>query len=200
MAIKAEFVCSATNAQQCPKDYLPEIAMVGRSNVGKSSLINCLLGTSNLVRVSNTPGRTQTLNYYRVTPDTPGSKVFYLVDMPGYGFAKASAVKREQWAKFIEEYLTTREQLRAVVHLIDLRHEPQPLDYEMSNWLREIQSFIVVGTKADKIAITKVPEALLQIAEKLNIDTDHATAFSSKTNLGRSTLWNWVLKAVKGKG
>ncbi|MEI7831777.1 MAG: ribosome biogenesis GTP-binding protein YihA/YsxC [bacterium] len=200
MAIKAEFVCSAVNAQQCPKDYLPEIAMVGRSNVGKSSLINCLLGTTGLVRVSNTPGRTQTLNYYKVTPDTPGSRPFYLVDMPGYGFAKASKVKRDEWAKFIHEYLTTREQLRAVVHLIDLRHTPQPLDHEMSHWLREIQSFIVVGTKADKIAVTKVPEALLQVAEELNLDSDHTTAFSAKTNLGRNTLWNWVLAAVTGNG
>lgn len=199
MAIISEFICSAAQRDQLPKDHLVEIALAGRSNVGKSSLINKLLGAAKLARTSNTPGRTQTLNYYRVFPEGKSSKPFYLVDMPGYGFAQVSLVRRARWGQLIENYLSTRENLRGVIHLIDMRHPPQPLDLQMSEWLQHFEKpFLVIGTKSDKIAKTKVPEQLLQIAEDLNVDSDDTLAFSATTGLGRDPLWRWVLDVVKG--
>jgi GTP-binding protein len=198
MPIIAEFLLSATSREQLPKDRLPEIAFAGRSNVGKSSLINKVIGMPKLARTSNTPGRTQTLNYYRIYPAGKTSKPFYLVDMPGYGFAQVSHVRRAQWGQLIEDYLTTRETLHSVIHLLDMRHPPQPLDIQMSQWLQHFDKpFLVVGTKADKIATTKVPEHLLQIAEGLNVDTDDTLAFSAETGLGRDQLWRWMLESVK---
>ncbi len=199
MAIISEFLCSAAQRDQLPKDRLVEIALAGRSNVGKSSLINKLLGASKLARTSNTPGRTQTLNYYRIFPEGKSSKPFYLVDMPGYGFAQVSLVRRARWGQLIENYLTTRETLRGVIHLIDMRHPPQPLDLQMSEWLQHFEKpFLVIGTKSDKIAKTKVPEQLLQIAEDLNVDSNDTLAFSAETGLGRDPLWRWVLNVAKG--
>jgi GTP-binding protein len=198
MPIIAEFVTSAAQSDQLPTERLPEIAFAGRSNVGKSSLINRLLGKAKLARTSNTPGRTQTLNFYRVFPDGHASKPFFLVDMPGYGFANVNAGKREAWGRLIEDYLSTRKTLRGVIHLIDLRHPPQPLDLQMSAWLQHFENhFLVVGTKADKIAKTKVPEHLLQVAEGLNVDTINTLAFSAETGLGRDQLWRWVLDTVR---
>ncbi len=188
---------SAGHPNQFPKDHLPEIAMVGRSNVGKSSLINTVLGIAKLARTSNTPGRTQTINFYRVWPNGKSGKAFYLVDMPGYGFAAVSAVRRAQWGELIEEYLTARAPLRGIIQLVDMRHPPQPLDHQMAEWLRHYeQHFLLVGTKADKIAKTKVPEHLLQIAEGLNVDSNDTLAFSAETRLGRDVLWRWILETA----
>lgn len=198
MAIKAEFVVSAMEMGQLPKERLPEIAMVGRSNVGKSSLINKLLNKPGLARTSNTPGRTQSLNYFRIAPDDVKRHDFFLVDMPGYGHAEVSLARRKNWARLIEEYLATREALCGIVHLIDMRHPPQPLDLQMSEWLQHYQHhFLVVGTKADKIAKTKVPEQLLQIAEKLNVDSQDTLAFSAQTGMGRDELWRWIIATVE---
>lgn len=196
MPIAVKFVRSVTSPDQFPSDRLPEIAFAGRSNVGKSSLINRLLGRSGLARTSKTPGRTQALNYFHVQPDD--GPAFYLVDMPGFGFAQINERMRRQWAHFSERYLREHETLCGVVHLVDLRHPPQPLDLEMVEWLRHYQlNFLIIGTKADKIAKTKVPEALLQIAEKLNIDSQDTLAFSAETGLGRDALWQWVMETVK---
>ena len=198
MPIIAEFVKSAAKPDQFPTDRLPEIAFAGRSNVGKSSLINCLLRSPKLAKTSNTPGRTQMLNFYRIYPEGKASKPFYFVDMPGYGFAQVSLSRREEWGRLIETYLTSREPLHGVVHLIDMRHPPQPLDLQMSEWLKHYEAnFLVVGTKSDKIAKTKVAEQLLQIAELLNVDSDETLAFSAETGLGREPLWRWVLETVK---
>jgi GTP-binding protein len=195
MPIKAEFMLSVTTPAQLPQEDLPEIAFAGRSNVGKSSLINRLLGKSGLARTSKTPGRTQALNYFRIHPETGGP--FFLVDMPGYGFAKINLKMRAQWERQIEQYLRTRETLCGVVHLVDLRHPPQPLDLEMVAWLQHYDlNFLIVGTKADKIAKTKVPEALLRVAETLNIDSVNTLAFSAETGLGRDDLWQWTLDIV----
>jgi len=195
MPIRAEFVLSVTNPAQFPNEGLPEIAFAGRSNVGKSSLINKLLNKPGLAKTSKTPGRTQALNYYRIHPET--GKPFFLVDMPGYGYAKINLNMRQQWEHLIEHYLKTREMLGGVVHLVDLRHPPQPLDHEMVAWLQHYElNFLIVGTKADKIAKTKVPEALLQVAEKLNIDSQNTLAFSAETGLGRDALLRWVLDTV----
>lgn len=198
MRITAEFVISVARMDQLPKERLPEIGLVGRSNVGKSSLINTLLGKPGLARTSNTPGRTQTLNYYRITPD--GKSPFYLVDMPGYGFAAVNQAKRADWGDLIEQYASTREQLCGIMQLIDLRHPPQPLDHSMSQWLQEHEhNYLVVGTKADKMPKTKVPELMLQAAEKLNIDSRDTLAFSAQTGLNKEQLWRWVMDTAQGE-
>lgn len=198
--IVAEFIQSAAHPDQFPRTHLPEIAMAGRSNVGKSSLINRVLGHKKLAHTSNTPGRTQTINFYQVWPEGRAGASFYLVDMPGYGHAEVSKARRAQWGQLIEDYLISREPLRGIIHLIDMRHPPQPLDLEMSSWLRHYEHhFLVVGTKADKIAKTKVPEHLLQIAERLNVDSADTLAFSAETGLGRDALWRWILNTARGK-
>jgi GTP-binding protein len=195
MRMTAEFVISAARLDQLPRERLPEIAMAGRSNVGKSSLINTLVGKAGLARTSNTPGRTQTLNYYRITPET--GKPFFLVDMPGYGFAAASAASRAQWGDLIEGYLNTRPTLCGIIQLIDLRHPPQPLDHTMAEWLHgHSHRYLVVGTKADKVARTKIPELMLKIAECLQVDSQDMAAFSAQTKLGRDQLWRWVQDTV----
>ena len=197
MRVTAEFVTSVARIDQLPNDGLPEIALAGRSNVGKSSMINTLVGKAGLARTSNTPGRTQMLNYFRITPDGNGQP-FFIVDMPGYGFAAVNQATRAQWSDLIESYATTRPTLCGIMQLIDLRHPPQPLDHSMSKWLCEHKhNYLVVGTKADKVAKTKVPQLLLQVAEKLNIDSLDTLAFSAQTGFGREQLWRWVTETVQ---
>lgn len=197
MRITAEFVTSVANLDQLPREGLPEIALVGRSNVGKSSMINALVGKTGLAKTSNTPGRTQTLNYYRITPDEKMGKPFFLVDMPGYGFAAVNLTVRSHWRDLIVQYLDTRPMLCGIIQLIDLRHPPQPLDYAMAELLCDQRhSCLVVGNKADKVAKTKVPQLMLEIAENLNIDSRDTLAFSSQTKLGRDDLWEWIIDAT----
>ncbi|MHB9036459.1 MAG: ribosome biogenesis GTP-binding protein YihA/YsxC [Armatimonadota bacterium] len=197
MRITAEFVTSVARLEQLPRERLPEIALTGRSNVGKSSMINALVGKPGLARTSNTPGRTQTLNYYLITPDDKTGKPFFLVDMPGYGFAEVNTKCRAQWKNLVEQYLNTRPMLRGVMQIIDLRHPPQPLDHTMAQWLHSnSHRFVVVGTKADKVAKTKVPGLLTQVTECLNADIQDTMAFSAETGFGRDQLWRWVISAT----
>lgn len=197
MAIKAHLAICAGKEEQFPRDRKPEIALAGRSNVGKSSLINCLVNRKGLAHTSNTPGRTQTLNFYHL--EAPGeAKPFYLVDMPGYGYAKVNLGRRDEWKHLIEGYFRSSEHLKAIIQLIDLRHPPQPLDIQMTEYLLSNNfPFLLVGTKADKIAKTKVDESMLLIAEELNIDSINTLAFSAESALGRENLWNWVKSALK---
>ena len=197
MRVRAEFVISVARLEQLPSERLPEIALAGRSNVGKSSMINTLVGRPGLARTSNTPGRTQMLNYFRITPEGDG-RPFFLVDMPGYGFAAVNQRKRADWGDLIEGYASTRPTLCGIVQLIDLRHPPQPLDHSMAQWLKDHgHNYLIVGTKADKVAKTKVPELMLQAAEKLNIDSRDTMAFSAQTGLGREQVWRWMVETAQ---
>ena len=143
---EAEIVISAVSPAQYPDTPLPEIALAGRSNVGKSSFINTLINRKNLARTSSKPGKTQTLNFYLI------ENTLHFVDVPGYGYAKVSKTERAKWGKMIETYLEQREQLRAVVSLVDLRHAPSQEDVQMYEFLKYYEiPVIVVATKADKI-------------------------------------------------
>jgi len=151
MVVKtAIFVCSNTRVDQLPPANLPEYAFIGRSNVGKSSLINALTGNRQLAKTSQTPGKTQLINHFLI------NDAWYLVDLPGYGFAKTSKTNRAAWEKFIRRYLSTRENLQCVFVLVDSRHEPQKNDLDFCCWLGENGiPFLLVFTKADKLSIGK---------------------------------------------
>ncbi|MEW6510013.1 MAG: ribosome biogenesis GTP-binding protein YihA/YsxC [Bacteroidota bacterium] len=148
----AEFVLGVANLRQLPKDGLKEIAFLGRSNVGKSSLINKLCGRKSLARSSSAPGKTRELNYYII------NKQWYFVDLPGYGYAKLPEQIRSSWGKTIEQYLKTRKELALVIQLVDARHEPSELDMMMVGWLDYFEiPFIIALTKADKLPTSKMP-------------------------------------------
>lgn len=186
--LSAEFVLSAGHVSECPDVEVPEIAMSGRSNVGKSSLLNAVLGRRALAKVSGTPGKTQRLNFFVV------NERFHLVDLPGYGYAKASATARNQWAGMMQQYLRTRRQLVGVLQLVDSRHDPSREDREMIEWLStERIPFCLVGTKADKIAPSKRSAAMRRITDSLELPPDQpVVATSSETGDGRSELLGWV--------
>lgn len=181
---KAEYAASAVKYEQYPAGTAPEIAMAGRSNVGKSSLINAFLGRRNLARTGNTPGKTQTLNFYRVNDQ------WFLVDLPGYGYAKVSKAVNAGWGPMIENYLKKREQLRAVIQIVDIRHAPSKQDVEMQQWLRGMGiPTMVVATKADKIARGQWQKHLQVIAKTLELpDVDLILPFSAQTGAGKEEL------------
>lgn len=180
-----EFIISAVGPDQYPVDALPEIALAGRSNVGKSSLINRMINRKNLARTSSTPGKTQHMNYYRVNEN------LYLVDFPGYGYAKVSKSQREAWGKMVERYLAERDPLKLVLLVVDLRHPPSADDRLMFDWLRHYQiPFCVVATKADKIPKTRWGKHIKIMKQELGVvPGDHFISFSSEIGLGREELW-----------
>jgi GTP-binding protein len=181
----AEFVTSAISIADFPKEKLPQIALVGRSNVGKSSLINTLTGFSRLARTSNTPGRTRTINFYKI------NEAFYLVDLPGYGFANVPKSIRKQWDKMINDYFFKAEKPHLVLQMIDIRHDPMPLDLEIDEWLGSVECRrVIVATKADKIAKRDISKQRTKIKETLS--ASDVIAFSAKTGLGRGE----ILKAI----
>lgn len=184
----AAIVISAVSPAQYPDTGLPEIALAGRSNVGKSSFINTLLNRKNLARTSGKPGKTQQLNFYNID-DT-----LHFVDVPGYGYAKVSKSERAKWGQMIETYLTTRENLRAVVSLVDMRHEPSQDDIQMYHFLKYYQiPVIVVATKADKIPKSKWNRHENIIKKALQFEpTDHFIQFSSITKDGREQSWQVI--------
>ncbi|MEI7025216.1 ribosome biogenesis GTP-binding protein YihA/YsxC [Paenibacillus sp. y28] len=190
---QAEFVISAVGPSQYPEDALPEIALAGRSNVGKSSLINRMIQRKALARTSSKPGKTQTLNFYRINSS------LYFTDLPGYGYANVSKAQREKWGKFIEEYLMTREHLKLVLLLVDLRHPPSKDDQMMYDWLCHFDLPIcVVATKADKLPKNSWPKQLKQVKQTLLVRADHPVVlFSSELGLGKDELWGQIFKHVK---
>ncbi|WP_424768116.1 ribosome biogenesis GTP-binding protein YihA/YsxC [Paenibacillus sp. sgz302251] len=189
---QSEFVISAVQPHQYPEDALPEIALAGRSNVGKSSLINKLILRKNLARTSSQPGKTQQLNYYRV------NDLIYLVDFPGYGYAKVSKTKREQFGEMIERYIRDREPLKLQLLVIDIRHEPSKQDQQMYEWLKHFEiPTCIVATKADKIPRSKWDKHIKMIKTTLGADPrDQIVLFSSETGLGREQLWEVISEAI----
>lgn len=184
----AHFLTSVAHLSQLPEDDLPEIALAGRSNVGKSSLINRMLGRKSLAKTSSTPGKTQLLNYYNIDSQ------LYFVDCPGYGYAKVSQVQRRQWGSLIERYMLNREQLLLVLQLIDARHPPSKDDINVFSWLiRNRLPVCVVATKADKIPRSQWQKHLRSISEGLHIP-DHIPIilFSSETGQGKDELWDFI--------
>lgn len=188
----AEIVLSAVAKAQYPQDDMPEIALAGRSNVGKSSFINTLLGRKNLARTSSKPGKTQQLNFYNIDDK------LRFVDVPGYGYAKVSKTERAKWGKMIEEYLTSRDNLRAVVSLVDMRHDPSADDVQMYEFLKYYEiPVIVVATKADKIPRGKWNKHESAIKKKLDFDkSDSFVVFSSETRHGFEEAWNSILDKI----
>lgn len=179
----AEFVISAVTASQYPAEGLPEVAFAGRSNVGKSSLINCLLQRKKLVRTSRTPGQTRTINFFRI------NDAFFFVDLPGYGYAKAPESLRASWGPMMETYLTRRQTLRGIIHIMDIRHPPSPDDLSLWAWLegRHLPA-IPVLTKADKIGRGKWPAHARQAAAALGIASERLFVFSAESREGRAEL------------
>ncbi|MBO0475877.1 YihA family ribosome biogenesis GTP-binding protein [Vagococcus sp. DIV0080] len=186
----AEIVISAVQPEQYPKTQLPEIALAGRSNVGKSSFINTLINRKNLARTSGKPGKTQTLNFYLI------EDALHFVDVPGYGYAKVSKTERAKWGEMIETYITQREQLKAVISLVDMRHDPSAEDIQMYEFLKYYNiPVIVVATKADKIKGNQWNKHESAIKKKLNFDPNDAfIVFSSETKEGKDKAWAAIEK------
>lgn len=186
----ASILLSAANKSHYPKDDLPEVALAGRSNVGKSSFINTLLDRKKLARTSSKPGKTQLLNFYNIDDK------LRFVDVPGYGYAKVSKAERAKWGKMIEEYLVTRDNLRVVVSLVDLRHEPTADDVQMYDFLKYYEiPVIIVATKADKVPRGKWNKQEALIKKKLNFDSqDSFIVFSSETKDGYNQAWDTILE------
>ena len=184
----ADILLSATNKSHYPQDDIPEVALAGRSNVGKSSFINTMLNRKNLARTSGKPGKTQLLNFFNIDDK------LRFVDVPGYGYARVSKKEREKWGKMIEEYLTSRENLRAVVSLVDLRHEPSADDVQMYEFLKYYEiPVILVATKADKIPRGKWNKHESMIKKKLDFDkTDTFIIFSSVNKSGVEEAWDAI--------
>lgn len=194
MIIKSSsYAVSAVREDQYPKDDLSEIALSGRSNVGKSSLINTLLNRKNLARTSSQPGKTQTLNFYLVNDE------FYLVDVPGYGYARVSQKKRQEFGEMIQDYLETRPNLKGLVILIDSRHEPTKDDIAMYNYAQYLNlPILVVCTKIDKIKRSQVNKVMSRLKKNIDLNYDHVTVltFSSVTKLHVAELGNWIEEKI----
>jgi len=192
MLIKsAEYVTSAVKPSQYPVETLPEIAFVGKSNVGKSSLINTLANRRHLARISSTPGRTRMINFFNI------NNALTFVDLPGYGFARVPEAVRKKWAHMIETYLSGRKNLKAVVVVLDIRRHPGPGERELFHWLDYHHlAPIVVVTKADKLSRPRQQKQLQSIVPALPVEAEDVILFSAKTRLGRDTLWEAILGKV----
>ena len=188
----ASLAAVGVKEEQYPKTGLPEIAMAGKSNVGKSSLINTLLRRKALARTSSQPGKTQTINVYQV------ENRFYFVDLPGYGYAKVSKTERERWAKMIDDYLHTRQTLLQVLLLVDGRHEPSANDVQMLEWIRSFgYAPVVIATKMDKMGKQQQTKALKLIRQTLNLESGQLFPFSALTKDGTEPIWEMLDKLLK---
>lgn len=180
----AKFVCSAVTPGQYPPDDLPEVAFAGRSNVGKSSLINKILNRKKLVRTSKTPGRTQLLNFFEI------NELWRFVDFPGYGYAKVPVEVRKRWRPMVESYLKTRVNLRGMVWLLDIRREVSKEDLTLWDWLQAEQvTVIIVITKADKLSKNKRNKQAASIAKSLGRKAQELIQFSATSGEGKDEIW-----------
>jgi GTP-binding protein len=189
---QAEFVISAVSPKQYPVGSLPELALAGRSNVGKSSFINKMINRKNLARTSSKPGKTQTLNYYLI------NKQLYFVDLPGYGYAKVSKAEKAKWGKMMEEYLQTRQQLKAVLHVVDIRHTPTKDDQGMFEYLKYYGiPVIVIATKTDKIPRGKWQKHAKEVRTTLGMEKDDPLIlFSAETGQGKDEAWSAIWQKI----
>jgi GTP-binding protein len=189
MIIKsAEFVTSAVKQTQYPPEGLSEIAFAGRSNVGKSSLINTLVNRKRLVKTSSTPGRTQLINFFDINDNLT------FVDLPGYGYAKVPAAVRKKWGPMIETYLSTRQTLKGVVIILDIRRQPRQEEQDLIGWLAHYSiASILILTKTDKLSKTKVTKQQNAIIRALAVEKEDAILFSAKTRRGRNAVWDAIL-------
>ncbi len=186
----AEFIKSSFERDQWVESDLPEISFLGRSNVGKSSLLNSLLNRKKLAKTSNTPGRTQSINFFLV------NEAFYFVDLPGYGFARVPKQMRADWGKMAEEYLANRQQLVLSIQLVDARHSPTHLDRQLYEWLTfHRKKTLVVATKADKLSNNKLRNSLDEI--KRALPECSVLPYSSVTGKGNSAVWNNIETAIR---
>lgn len=183
-SVNLETVCGITST--LPKTELPEFAFAGKSNVGKSSLINALMNRKSYARISAQPGKTQTINFYNINEE------FYYVDLPGYGYARVSEEIKEKWGKMIERYLHRSKQLRVVFLLIDIRHDPSANDKQMYDWIVH-QGFepVIIATKLDKIKRSQVQKQLKAIRTSLNTKAT-IIPFSAETKQGREEIWDFL--------
>ena len=189
----AEILLSAANKSHYPQDELPEIALAGRSNVGKSSFINTMLNRKNLARTSGKPGKTQLLNFFNIDDK------MRFVDVPGYGYAKVSQKKRQEFGEMIQDYLETRPNLKGLIILVDSRHEPTKDDIAMYDYAQYLNiPILVVCTKMDKIKKSQTNKVMSGLKKKLNLNYDHVTVltFSSVTKLHVTELSNWIEKRI----
>src|SRR5215471_15281899 len=194
MKVLTRFVTSAADPKQFPPPGAPEIAFVGRSNVGKSSLINSLVGNK-IAKTSNTPGRTQTINFFQIRRPGKPHPDFVFADLPGYGFARVPKEVTAQWATFINPYLQDRESLALSVVLVDVNIPPQELDLRLIEWLRHHdRNFIVAATKADRVSGNQLRTSLQKLCEQFAVSMDQVIPYSSKTRTGYDELWG----AIKG--
>jgi GTP-binding protein len=196
--IDAQFVITAVELKGLPTDHAAEVAFVGRSNVGKSSMINTLTGRKKLVRVSNTPGRTRTLNFFDVDLERDGVRHrVRLADLPGYGFAKASKTERAQWEKMITSYLENRHRLEVVVSIIDAEVGPSPEDLLTLDYLQsKSRRILVVATKIDRLPKARRKPRLQALAQELSLPREAVLAFSSTDKIGVDEVWEALLGVV----
>jgi len=185
----AEFLKSALKEADWPRDNIPEIAFLGRSNVGKSSLINSLLGVRGLARTSSTPGRTQLLNFFLINRQ-------FRVDLPGYGYARAPKAVRAEWSSAAEEYLAKREQLVLSIHIVDSRHEPSKQDLQLHEWLvHHHKPHLIVATKSDKLSKNELSRNVNRAARAFK--SDNLIIYSATKREGRDRLWSAIEKSLK---
>lgn len=191
--LSLETVCGITS--KLPENQLPEVAFAGKSNVGKSSLINGLMNRKSFARISATPGKTQTINFYNINEE------LYLVDLPGYGYAKVSEKEKEQWGHLIERYLHGSEQLKAVFLLIDIRHDPSANDKLMYDWIvHQGYEPIIIATKLDKLKRSQVAKHVKMVRQGLNLlPGTLVIPYSSVTKQGRDKIWNLIETQFLGR-
>ena len=191
--ISAKFLTGAVSCKQYPDSVCPELAFVGRSNVGKSSLINSLLNRKKLVKTSQTPGKTQEINFFKINDS------FIFADLPGYGFAKVPQVVRKHWKKMIEDYLLKREALLAVIFIIDMRRNPSPLDLDLKTWLETHGiEYLLVATKVDKLSQSEATKQVNKLnGTYFNEGEGKLLVYSSKSGRGRKELWQKINNRIE---